>query len=62
MTDHAYELGRPAIRDAMDRLIAGKALHSDGKLTIKSLAEETRVKTLAAYTPGCYTPPHRPAG
>lgn len=28
----------------MDRLIDGKALHSDGKLTVKSLAEEARVK------------------
>ncbi|OLT94450.1 hypothetical protein BKG60_19100 [Mycobacterium syngnathidarum] len=28
----------------MDRLIAGKTLHSDGKLTVKSLAEEARVK------------------
>lgn len=35
---------RRAIRDAMERLIAGKPLHSDGKLTIKSLAEEARVK------------------
>lgn len=28
----------------MDRLIDGKPLYSDGKLTIKSLAEEARVK------------------
>lgn len=28
----------------MDRLIDGKALYSDGKLTIKALAEEARVK------------------
>jgi hypothetical protein len=35
---------RQQIRDAMDRLIAGAALHSDGKLTIKSLAEEAPVK------------------
>jgi phage shock protein A len=35
---------RRTIRDAMDRLIDGKALHSDGKLTVKSLAEEARVK------------------
>lgn len=35
---------RQLIRDAMDRLIAGTALHSDGKLTIKSLAEEAKVK------------------
>lgn len=32
------------IRDAMGRLIDGKALHSDGKLTVKSLAEEAGVK------------------
>jgi hypothetical protein len=35
---------RQQIRDAMSRLIAGTALHSDGKLTIKSLAEEAQVK------------------
>lgn len=35
---------RQQIRDAMDRLIAGTALHSDGKLTIKSLADEAQVK------------------
>lgn len=35
---------RRAIRDAMNRLIAGEPLHSDGKLTIKSLAEEARIK------------------
>lgn len=35
---------RQQIRDAMDRLIAGTPLHSDGKLTIKSLAEEAQVK------------------
>ena len=35
---------RQQIRDAMDRLIAGTALNSDGKLTIKSLAEEAQVK------------------
>ncbi|MDP7739647.1 MULTISPECIES: hypothetical protein [Mycobacterium] len=35
---------RQQIRDAMDRLIAGTAVHSDGKLTIKSLAEEAPVK------------------
>lgn len=28
----------------MDRLIDGKTLNSDGKLTVKSLAEEARVK------------------
>ncbi|WP_036372482.1 hypothetical protein [Mycolicibacterium austroafricanum] len=35
---------RRAIREAMDRLIDGKTLYSDGKLTIKSLADEARVK------------------
>lgn len=44
MTDQADEHVRCVIRDAMDRLIAGKPLHSDGKLTVKSLAEESRVK------------------
>ena len=44
MTGQADEHVRRTIRDAMDRLIAGKPLHSDGKLTVKSLAEEARVK------------------
>jgi len=35
---------RRRIRDAMDRLLAGTPLHSDGKLTIKSLAAEALVK------------------
>lgn len=39
--DHAV---RVRIRDAMDRLLASAPLHSDGKLTIKSLAEEAQVK------------------
>jgi hypothetical protein len=43
-TDQADEHVRRVIRDAIDRLIDGKALHSDGKLTVKSLAEEARVK------------------
>lgn len=43
-TDQADEHVRRVIRDAMDRLIDGKPLHSDGKLTVKSLAEEARVK------------------
>lgn len=38
------KLVRTAIRDAMDRLIAGEPLHSDGNLTIKSLAAEAQVK------------------
>lgn len=44
MTDQAEVHVRRVIRGAMDRLIAGKPLHSDGKLTVKSLAEEARVK------------------
>ena len=44
MTDQSDEQVRRVIRDAMERLIAGKPLHSDGKLTVKSLAEEARVK------------------
>lgn len=44
MTDQADERVRRVIRDAMDRLIDGKSLHSDGKLTVKSLAEEACVK------------------
>lgn len=44
MTGQADEHVRRVIRDAMDRLIDGRALHSDGKLTVKSLAEEARVK------------------
>lgn len=35
---------RRVIRDAMERLISGKPIRSDGKLTIKSLAEEAGVK------------------
>ena len=41
MTD---EMHRQAIRDAMTRLVEGKPLRSDGKLTIKSLADEAGVK------------------
>jgi len=35
---------RRASRDAMDRLLDGAPVRSDGKLTIKSLAEEAGVK------------------
>ena len=35
---------RRVIRDAMDRLLAGTPIRSDGKLTIKSLAAEAGVK------------------
>lgn len=44
MPDQADEDVRRVIRDAMQRLIDGKALHSDGKLTVKALAQEARVK------------------
>jgi ribosomal protein RSM22 (predicted rRNA methylase) len=35
---------RQTIRNAMERLLADAPLHSDGKLTVKSLAEEAQVK------------------
>ena len=35
---------RQIIRDAMDRLLAGTPIRSDGKLTTKSLADEADVK------------------
>jgi hypothetical protein len=38
------EMERQRIRDAMDRLLDGKPLYSDGKLTVKSLAAEAQVK------------------
>lgn len=43
-TNQADEQVRRTIRDAMDRLIGGRALHSAGKLTIKALAEEAGIK------------------
>jgi len=42
MTEHGPE--RHAIREAMTRLLDGQPVRSDGKLTIKSLAEEAGVK------------------
>lgn len=42
MTDHKPE--RRAIRSAMTRLLEGRPIRSDGKLTVKSLAEEASVK------------------
>ena len=42
MTDHGPE--RRAIREAMTKLLGGQPVRSDGKLTIKSLAEEAGVK------------------
>ena len=35
---------RQMIRDAMDRLLAGEPIRSDGKLTVTSLADEAGVK------------------
>jgi hypothetical protein len=42
MTKHEPE--RRTIREAMTRLLDGQPVRSDGKLTIKSLAEEAGVK------------------
>lgn len=39
-----FDLERRTIRDAMQRLIDGEPVRSDGKLTIKSLAAEADVK------------------
>lgn len=44
MTETTDDDVRRVIRDAMDRLISGEPLYSDGKLTIKSLAEEAQIK------------------
>jgi hypothetical protein len=44
MTGQTDEGVRRSIRDAMDRLIAGKPLYSGGKLTVKDLAAEARIK------------------
>ena len=41
---NADDAERRAIRDAMDRLLAGSPIRSDGKLTVKSLAIEAKVK------------------
>jgi len=42
LSDEDHE--RRTIRDAMDRLLAGAPIRSDGKLTVKSLAAEAGVK------------------
>src|SRR5690625_5844027 len=42
MTDHDPE--RRAIREAMTRLLEAHPIRSDGKLTVKSLADEAGVK------------------
>lgn len=43
----AIDEERRAIRDAMTRILDGKPIRSDGKLTIKSLAAEADVKRWA---------------
>lgn len=40
----AHDAERRTIRDAIERLLAGEPVRSDGKLTIKSLADEAGVK------------------
>ena len=40
----AEDQERRTVRDAIERLLAGKPIRSDGKLTIKSLATEAGVK------------------
>lgn len=42
MSEHGPQ--RRAVREAMTRLLEGQPVRSDGKLTIKSLAEEAGVK------------------
>lgn len=42
--DVAAEAERRTIRDAMERLLLGEPIRSDGKLTVKCLAEEAAVK------------------
>ena len=44
MNMNADDKERRQIRDAMDRLLAGDPIRSDGKLTIKSLADEADLK------------------
>jgi hypothetical protein len=39
----------PAIRSAMDRLLAGRPLHTDGRLTIKNLATEAGLSRQQVY-------------
>jgi uncharacterized coiled-coil DUF342 family protein len=39
----------PAIRSAMDRLLAGNPLHTDGRLTIKNLAKEAGLSRQQIY-------------
>ena len=42
--DSSADQERRVIRDAMDRLLDGQPIRSDGKLTVKSLSEEAGVK------------------
>src|SRR3954468_19620806 len=39
----------PALRAAMERLLAGQALHTDGRLTVKNLAAEAAVPRATLY-------------
>jgi hypothetical protein len=38
-----------AVRAAMDRLLAGQALHTDGRLTVKNLAVEAAIPRSTLY-------------
>ena len=42
-------LNEQRLRAAMDRLLAGQSLHTDGRLTVKNLAEEAGLSRPAAY-------------
>ncbi|MFD7478659.1 hypothetical protein ACFV8Z_42820 [Streptomyces sp. NPDC059837] len=55
------EVDRTRIREAMDRLLAGKATVSDGSLTIKALAAEAGVHRMALTACGLRRG-RRPAG
>ena len=44
MNQHSDEHERRLIRDAMDRLLDGNPIRSDGKLTVKTLASEAGLK------------------
>lgn len=48
MTDHQHD-ERTLIREAMDRLLAGKATTSNGSLTAAALAAESGVHRMALY-------------
>ena len=42
--DTEAEAGRRTIRDAIERLLQGEPIRSDGKLTVKSFAVEAGVR------------------